>query len=34
MDKMIAEVVVLKTERSMNIIADVGIFIEISMKRE
>ena len=34
MDKMIAEVVMLKAERCMNIIADVGALIELSMERE
>jgi hypothetical protein len=34
MDKMIAEMVMFKTERCMNIISNVGIFIELSMKRE
>jgi hypothetical protein len=33
MNKMIAEVVVLKAERSMNIIADVGILIGLFLMR-
>jgi hypothetical protein len=33
MDKMIAEVVVLKTERCMNIIVNIGALIEVFLKR-
>jgi len=34
MDKMIAEVIMFKAERYMNIIANVRILIELSMERE